>query len=171
MAFHKAEENDQKLVEEARETFAKLEKGDPKTREMWQKCVDISWQDFDRVYQMLGVHIDFALGESFYENLMPDVIEEMKAKGIVKSSQGAEIVEFDDMPPAMVKKSNDTTTYFTRDIATIKYRMERWKPELIVYEVGSDHILHFKQVFAAAKMMGWEPTMGFVHIALGMIRW
>jgi arginyl-tRNA synthetase len=171
VAFHKAEENDEKLVDEARETFAKLEKGDPKTREMWQKCVDISWQDFDRVYQMLGVHIDFALGESFYENLMPDVIKEMKAKGIVKSSQGAEIVEFDDMPPAMVKKSNDTTTYFTRDIATIKYRMERWKPELIVYEVGSDHILHFKQVFEAAKMMGWEPTMGFVHIAHGMIRW
>jgi arginyl-tRNA synthetase len=169
--FHKEAETDEKLIDEGRDWFSKLENGDKEAREIWQKCIDISMLEFDRVYQMLGVHIDFVHGESFYEEMLPGVTKEIITKGITKKSEGATIVEFDDMPPAMLTKSNGTTTYFTRDMATIKYRLETWKPNLIIYEVGVDQQLHFKQVFKTAEMMNWMPDMGMVHIAHGLIRW
>jgi len=169
--FHKEAESDEKLIDEGREWFAKLEKGDKEAREIWQKCIDISMVEFDKVYRLLGVKIDFIHGESFYEDKLEEVIKEIIDKGITKKSEGAEIIEFDDMPPAMLQKSNGTTTYFTRDMATIKYRMENWKPNLIIYEVGADQQLHFRQVFKVAEMMDWMPSEGMVHVAHGLIRW
>jgi len=169
--FHQEEEKDEKLTEEGRENFSKLENGDKEAREIWQKCVDISMVEFDRVYKLLGVKIDFVHGESFYENMLPEVTKEIIDKKITKKSEGAVIIEFDKLPPAMLQKSNGTTTYFTRDMATIKYRLENWKPNLIIYEVGVDQELHFKQVFETAKLMGWVPSEGLVHIAHGLIRW
>jgi len=171
VAFHKEAEADETLVDEGRDWFAKLEKGDKKAREIWQKCIDISLLEFDRVYQLLGVHIDFIHGESFYEEMLPGIIKQIEEKGITKKSEGAEIVELQNMPPAMLVKSNGTTTYFTRDMATIKYRLDNWKPNLIIYEVGVDQQLHFKQVFETAKLMGWWPEDGMVHVAHGLIRW
>jgi len=171
VAFHKEAETDQTLIDEGRECFAKLENGDKEAREIWQKCIDISMLEFEKVYQMLGVSIDFIHGESFYEKMLPEVMSEIESKGLTKKSEGATIVEFETMPPAMLKKSNETTTYFTRDMATIKYRMENWNPDLIIYEVGVDQQLHFKQVFETAKLMGWWPKNGMVHIAHGLIRW
>jgi arginyl-tRNA synthetase len=169
--FHKEAETDEKLIDEGREWFAKLESGDEEARQIWQKCIDISLLEFDKVYQILGVHIDFVHGESFYEEMLPEVTKEIIDKKITKESEGAIIVEFGNMPPAMLQKSNGTTTYFTRDMATIKYRLENWKPNLIIYEVGADQQLHFRQVFKSAEMMGWMPDMGMVHIAHGLIRW
>jgi arginyl-tRNA synthetase len=171
VAFHKEAEADETLIDEGRECFAKLENGDKEAREIWQKCIDISLLEFEKVYQTLGVHIDFIHGESFYEKMLPEVMSEIESKGLTKKSEGATIVEFGAMPPAMLKKSNETTTYFTRDMATIKYRMENWNPDLIVYEVGVDQQLHFKQVFETARLMGWWPKMGMVHVAHGLIRW
>lgn len=169
--FHKEAETDEKLIDEGREWFAKLEKGDKEAREIWQKCIDISMIEFDKVYRLLGVKIDFIHGESFYEDKLEEITKEIIDKGITKKSEGAVIIEFDDIPPAMLQKSNGTTTYFTRDMATIKYRLENWKPNLIIYEVGADQQLHFKQVFKTAEMMGWMPDQGMVHIAHGLIRW
>jgi arginyl-tRNA synthetase len=102
---------------------------------------------------------------------MERVIEELRSKNISKASEGAEVVEFKDMPPALLVKSNGATTYFTRDLATVKYRMEVLKPDLIIYEVGADQQLHFRQVFATAKMLEWEPKEGFEHVAHGLLRW
>jgi arginyl-tRNA synthetase len=167
--FHAEEEKNPEMEDEAREWFAKLENGDAEARDIWQKCIDISVREFNQVYEMLGVKIDYTLGESFYLDKMPAVIEEMRKKGLIKKSEGAEIVEFKNMPPAMVKKTNETTTYFTRDMATVKYRVDEWKPDLIIYEVGSDQILHLKQVFETAKMLGYKAD--FVHVAHGMFRW
>jgi len=169
--FHQEAEKDETLIDEGRDWFAKLENGDKEAREIWQKCIDISMLEFDRVYQMLGVHIDFVHGESFYEKMLPEITEEIIKKGITKKSEGAVIIEFENMPPAMLQKSNETTTYFTRDMATIKYRMETWKPNLIIYEVGVDQELHFRQVFKTAEMMDWMPSEGMIHIAHGLIRW
>lgn len=76
-----------------------------------------------------------------------------------------------NMPPAMLQKSNETTTYFTRDMATIKYRMKTWNPDLIIYEVGADQQLHFKQLFKTAELMGWTKNCNLVHVAHGLIRW
>jgi len=169
--FHKEAETDESLIEEGRNWFLKLENGDEEARQIWQKCIDISLLEFERVYRMLGVHIDFIHGESFYEKMLPEVTKEIIDKGITKKSEGATILELENMPPAMLTKSNETTTYFTRDMATIKYRLETWKPDLIVYEVGVDQQLHFRQVFETAKLMGWWPKNGMVHVAHGLIRW
>jgi len=171
VAFHKEAETDETLIDEGREYFAKLENGDKEAREIWQKCIDISLLEFEKVYQMLGVSIDFIHGESFYSDMLPGITKEIIDKGITAKSEGAIIVELNGMPPAMLQKSNETTTYFTRDMATIKYRMENWNPDLIVYEVGVDQQLHFRQVFETAKLMDWWPKDGMVHIAHGLIRW
>jgi len=167
--FHKEVENDEKLEDEARAWFAKLEKGDDEAKNIWQKCIEISLKEFNQVYERLGVKIDYALGESFYLDKMPAVIKMMEDKGIIKDSEGAKIIEFEKMPPAMVMKSNGTTTYFTRDMATVKYRMETWEPDLIIYEIGADQDLHCRQIFETAKMLGW--TAKFYHVAHGLIRW
>ena len=169
--FHKEAEVDEKLIDEGRDWFLKLENGDKQAREIWQKCIDISLLEFEKVYQMLGVQIDFIHGESFYSEMLPEVTKEIIAKGITKKSEGAIIVELPNTPPAMLQKSNETTTYFTRDMATIKYRLKNWNPDLMVYEVGVDQQLHFRQVFETAKLMGWWPKNGMVHIAHGLIRW
>ena len=101
---------------------------------------------------------------------MEEVIKTMIDKGITKESQGATIVEFPDKTVELVKKSNLSTTYFDRDIATIKYRMDTWNPDLMVYEVGADQNLYFKHVFETAKMMGWDKCQ-YYHVGHGLIRW
>lgn len=171
VAFHKEAEIDETLIDEGRDWFAKLENGDKEAREIWQKCIDISLLEFEKVYQMLGVKIDFIHGESFYSEMLPEITQEIITKGITKKSEGATIIELPNMPPAMLQKSNETTTYFTRDMATIKYRIENWNPDLIVYEVGVDQQLHFRQVFEASKLMGWTQDCKLVHVAHGLIRW
>ncbi len=171
VTFHKEAEKDESLIDEGREWFLRLENGDEEAKSIWKKCIDISLLEFEKVYQMLGVHIDFIHGESFYQEMLPEVTKEIISKGITKKSEGAIIVELGDMSPAMLQKSNETTTYFTRDMATIKYRMENWNPDLMVYEVGVDQQLHFRQVFETAKLMGWWPKNGMVHVAHGLIRW
>jgi arginyl-tRNA synthetase len=169
--FHHEAETNPELVTEGQQWFAKLEQGDAEAREMWQNCVDTSIVEFNRVYELLGVKIDNAYGEAFYEPMLPDIIQEIKSKNLTKNSQGAVIVEFDDMTPAMLLKSDGATTYFTRDMATIKFRMRKWQPDLIIYEVGAEQELHFKQVFKAAEMMGWIDSDKLVHIGHGLIRW
>jgi len=169
--FHKEAETDEKLIDEGREWFVKLENGDKEAKDIWQKCIDISLLEFEKIYQVLGVNIDFIHGESFYEKMLPSITKEIIDKGITKKSEGALIIELPNMTPAMLQKSNGTTTYFTRDLATIKYRMENWNPDLIVYEVGVDQQLHFKQVFKTVDLLGWIPKIKLVHIAHGLIRW
>lgn len=169
--FHKEAETDETLIDEGRNWFSKLENNDPEARDIWKKCVEISLVEFDKVYKMLGVKIDFIHGESFYQDKLEETIKEIKDKKITKESEGAVIIEMEGIPPAMLQKSNGTTTYFTRDMATVKYRIDNWKPNLIVYEVGADQQLHFKQVFETAKLMGWTKNCDMVHVAHGLIRW
>ncbi|MBU3935499.1 arginine--tRNA ligase, partial [Patescibacteria group bacterium] len=135
------------------------------------KIVDLSLTEFGRTYKMLGVKIDYAHGESFYVPMLTETIREIKKAGISKKSQGAEIVEFAKMPPAMIEKSNGATTYFTRDLATIAYRIKEWQPDLMVYEVGVDQELHFRQLFEVARLMGWTKKCRLFHVAHGLIRW
>ncbi|MBI2590553.1 MAG: arginine--tRNA ligase [Candidatus Blackburnbacteria bacterium] len=175
--FHKEVEENPALWDEARGWFKKLEDGDPGAREIWQKVKDISLTEFSRIYDLLGVTIDYVYGESFYEKLMPEVVEECKVRGIAKESEGALIVEFEDLPPAILVKSDGATNYFTRDLATIKFRLKEWDPDLILYEVGAEQALHFQQLFEAVRLLGWGglspsservvPTR-FVHIKHGL---
>jgi arginyl-tRNA synthetase len=170
--FHKEAEKNPQLEEEGRKWFKKLEGGDREARRIWKILVKISLKEFERIYELLGVKFDFALGESFYEPMTKEIIEELREKKIAKESQGALIVEFpnNQFPLVIVQKSDGTTTYFTRDLATIKYRLKRWNPDLIIYEVGADQKLHFQQLFKTVEILGWAKKTKFVHVAHGLYR-
>jgi arginyl-tRNA synthetase len=170
--FHKEVEKNPQLEEEGRKWFKKLEEGDREAKRIWKILVKISLKEFERIYELLGVKFDFALGESFYEPMTKEIIEELKEKKIAKESQGALIIEFpkNEFPPVIVQKSDGTTTYFTRDLATIKYRLKKWNPDLIIYEVGADQKLHFQQLFKTVEILGWARKTKFVHVAHGLYR-
>ncbi|KKW26308.1 MAG: Arginyl-tRNA synthetase, partial [candidate division Kazan bacterium GW2011_GWB1_52_7] len=165
--FHREAEEKPKLMEEAREWFLRLESGDKEARTVWQAVVDVSKKEFERIYALLGVGFDYTYPESFYEGKTPSVVAEVRKKGLSRKSEGAEIIEFTDLPPSILVKSDGATTYFTRDLATIKFRIEEWDPQTILYEVGADQKLYFQQVFAAVKMLGWADGREFVHVAHG----
>jgi len=153
--FHQEARSDEGLEDEAREWFRKLEGGDPEAREIWRMCVDESFKEFERIYSLLGVNIDKVMGESEYEDSLEDIVSELKQKGLLKDSQGAKIVELEDMPPALIKKNDGATLYITRDLSALKYRIEKYNPEKIIYHVGNDQSLHFKQLQAVAQKLGW----------------
>lgn len=170
--YNRLVKKDEKYLKKAQEAFVRLEKGEVKAKRIWEVAVEVSLKDFDKVYELLGIKIDEAYGESFYGKVMPEVIEEMKKKKVASIGEGgALIVELPGLPPAMLLKSDGSSTYFTRDMATVKYRQETPKlaSDLYVYEVGAEQSLHFKQVFAAAEKMGWGKKDDFVHIAHGLI--
>src|SRR3989304_8107753 len=168
--FHREAEEKPKLMEEAREWFLKLESGDKEARTVWQAVVNLSKKEFERIYALLGVEFDYTYPESFYEGKIPSVVAEVRRKGLSRKSEGAEIMEFTDLPPLILVKSAGATNYFTRDLATIKFRIEEWDPQTILYEVGADQKLYFQQVFAAVKMLGWADGREFVHGAHGLVR-
>ena len=171
IAFHRSAEKDPDLVEQGREWFKKLESGDKEAEKIWKTCVDTSMREFERIYRMLGIKIDLALGESFYAGLTGKVIDELKERGLTKESERALIVEFPNLPSLILVKSDGASTYLARDLATIKYRINKWSPELIIYEVGVDQSLYFKQLFEIVNMLGWNAKTKLVHIAHGLVRW
>ncbi|MCD6094477.1 arginine--tRNA ligase [bacterium] len=170
--FHKEAKENPEIEEKARWWFKKLEQGDKEAKKIWRVCKKASLKEFDRIYRLLGVKFDYILGESFYKDKTKEVVEELKKKKIVHQSQGALIVEFPDkqLPPAMILKSDGSTTYFVRDLAAIKYRLKRWNPDLFIYEVGADQTLYFKQLFRVVELLKWKGKKRFVHIAHGLIR-
>ncbi len=162
--FHKHPE----WESEGQKWFKKLEDGDKQARELWQKCVQISMAEFDRIYKLLGINIDNVYGESSYEELMLQVIAD--AKSIAKVSEGATIIEIPgEKTPLMLLKSDGGTTYATRDLATVKFRVKKWHPDLVIYEVGGEQTLHFKQVFAVAKLLGYVTSVdSLIHTKHGL---
>lgn len=172
--FNKQIEEKPELRDKARDAFARLENGDPKAREIWQRSIEISMKEFQKIYGRLGIpKFEHEYGESVYEKMMPAIIQLAKDTKIASESQGAWIVEFADLPPAILLKSNGTTTYFTRDLATIRKRLDDidLQADLYIYEVGAEQTLHFRQVFAAAKMLWPKDTekVRFVHVAHGLM--
>jgi len=168
--FNKEADENPELWDKARGWFKKLEEGETEAQNIWETIVETSKKEFKRIYEILGVNFDCENGESFYQDKMQAVIDEIREKKLSKESQNAEIVEFKDMPPAILLKSDGATTYFTRDLATIKYRLGEWSPEKMIYEVGSEQKLHFRQVFEAARLLGWIKDEELIHIAHGLIR-
>ncbi|MBU0572406.1 arginine--tRNA ligase [Patescibacteria group bacterium] len=168
--FNKEADENPELWDEARKWFRKLEEDESEARKIWETIVKTSKSEFGRIYKILGVSFDHEHGESFYEDKMQEAIDEIRKKKLSKKSREAEIVEFEGIPPAILLKSDGATTYFTRDLATIKYRLGEWSPGKIIYEVGSEQKLHFRQVFATAKLLGWIKGEELVHIAHGLIR-
>lgn len=164
--FHKHPE----WEEDGRVWFKKLEDGDKIAREFWQKCIDVSMTEFERIYKILGVKIDFAFGESYYASEMKTMMDDPKIKKYISNGEeGAKVIDLKGMPPLMFLKSDGATTYATRDLATIIFRVRKWNPDIIIYEVGAEQTLYFRQLFATARLIGLvKDGVELVHTAHGL---
>ncbi len=171
--FHDELEKNAGLEDLGRSAFAALEKGDKKLRSFWKAVVDITMRSMDDLYTRLSVRFDRTMGESFYELLMSPIIEEGKRKGVLQEGkEGALIVNFAEelkMPPAIAVKADGSTIYLTRDLATIRYRIDEWHPEAILYVVDVAQQLHFQQLFETVRLLGWDlPHLE--HVIFGRMR-
>ena len=146
---------DESVLDDCRNNFKKLEDGDEYCTQVWQKFKDLSLKEFQRIYDILDVHFDSNNGESFYSDKMQEVVDILRKNNKLLESQGAEIVdlEYKNMPPLMVTKSNGSTTYATRDLAAILYRARTYDFDKCIYVVAYEQNLHFKQVFEVAKFL------------------
>jgi len=169
--FHVEVEEHPELDDEAREIFAKLEKGEPEEVELWQWFRDESLKEFSRVYDMLGISFDSYAGESFYSDKMPRFVNELKEKGLLEESRGAHIVDLEPygLGAALITKSDGSTLYITRDIAAAVYRKETYNFEKNIYVVASQQNLHFQQWFKILELMGYEYAKDCVHIPFGLV--
>ena len=169
--FHEEAEKAPELEDQAREWFKRLENKDPEAVEMWQWFREVSLKEFSRVYNLLDIEFDSYAGESFYSDKMPEIVDQMRERNLLEMSQGAEIVNLEDfgMPPAIITKSDGSTLYITRDIAAAKYRKETYDFYKNIYVVGSQQILHFKQLIKILELMGCQWAGDCVHVPFGMV--
>ena len=169
--FHKEAKDDPSLEDEARETFVKLEAGEPEEVELWKKFRELSLTEFNRVYDMLDITFDSYAGESFYSDKMPRFIQELKDKGLLIKSEGAQIVDLEEygMSPAMITKSDGSSLYVTRDIAAAVYRKETYDFYKCIYVVASQQNLHFKQWKKVLELMGYEWQKDCIHVPFGLV--
>ncbi len=203
--FGKEAKIDPGLNDEGRAWFKRLEDGDPEAVELWKWFGELSWIEFTRVYELLGVSFDETLGESFYNDKLAGIVQHALDSGVAvwDNVQQSDLEAAEDIPttqapaiqsgaatkaviipaatlsaglpekerfekPALIQKSDGASLYITRDLATIEYRTERWNPEQIIYVVGGEQQLYFRELFRAAKLLGF--TAHCVHTWFGMVR-
>ncbi|MFU0801002.1 MAG: arginine--tRNA ligase [Xylanivirga thermophila] len=169
--FHTEAEKDPTLDDEARAWFAKMEHGDEEALKLWQWFKDISLKEFKRIYDLMGIKFDSYAGESFYNDKMEAVIEELKEKDLLKESQGAMIVDLDeyDMPPCMILKKDGSSLYATRDIAAAIYRKNEYNFDKCIYVTAAAQALHFKQWFKVVELMEYDWAKDLVHVPFGLV--
>lgn len=176
--FHQEAEQNPKLIDEARETFSKLEKKDQKLLSEWQKIVDISINEFNKIYSKLGIQFSEnegkGYGESFAIQFTEPVIDELRKRNLLKESQGAQIIEFaptDHLPPLMIVKNDGSSIYATRDLATDYFRRQKYGPEIIIInEVGNEQSLYFRQLYRVEELLGWFAPEQRIHVGHGLYR-
>ena len=165
---------DETVLEDCRNNFKKLEDGDEYCTQVWQKFKELSLKEFQRIYDILGIHFDYNTGESFYVDKMPEVLQILRKNNKLVESQGAEIVdlEYANMPPLMAVKSNGSTTYAMRDLAAVIYRARTYDFDKCIYVVAYEQNLHFKQIFEVAKFLDLDEKYvnGLKHVQYGMVR-
>lgn len=164
---------DEKVLEACRDNFKKLEDGDKYCVEIWNKFKDLSLKEFNRIYDILGVKFDSLNGEAFYSDKMNEIVNLLEKSGKLVESDGAKIIDLEEqkLGVCMIKKSNDSTTYATRDLAAILYRARTYDFDKCLYIVAYEQNLHFKQVFEVAKLLGIDKKYidGLKHVPYGMV--
>ena len=164
---------DEAVLEACRDNFKKLEEGDEYCVEIWNKFKDLSLKEFNRIYDILGVSFDSLNGEAFYSDKMDEIVDLIDKSGKLIESEGAKIVDLEEQKNGicMIKKSNDSTTYATRDLAAILYRTREYDFDKCLYIVAYEQNLHFKQVFEVAKLLGIDEKYinGLKHVPYGMV--
>ena len=172
--INQACKEDEKVLENCRNNFKKLEDGDKYCVEIWQKFRELSLKEFQKVYDILGSKFDSWNGEAFYSDKMPEVIDILNKTGKLVESDGAKIIDLEDKginTPCIIEKSNGSSTYATRDLAAIMYRARTYDFDKALYITSYEQVLHFKQVFEVAKLLGLDEkyTNGLEHVAFGMV--
>ncbi|HET6338284.1 MAG TPA: arginine--tRNA ligase [Polyangiales bacterium] len=171
LATAKAKE-DPATAAAARAELAKLQRGDPENRALWEQFVAATRVELDATYARLGVTFDQWLGESAYEELLAGVVEDLKKRNIAREDQGALCVFFEDQPelgksPLIIQKQDGAYLYSTTDIATVLYRRDHFQCQRAVYVVDKRQALHFKQLFATVRKLGIE--MELEHVSFGSV--
>lgn len=165
---------DESVLEECRNNFKKLEDGDKTCVELWEKFRELSLNEFQRIYDILGTKFESVCGESFYTDKMPEIVEMLEKSGKLIESQGAKVVDLEEknMPPCIIIKSNKSTTYETRDLAAILYRARTYDFCKAIYVTSYEQILHFEQIFEVAKLLDMNEKYkeNLVHVPFGMVR-
>lgn len=169
--YNKLAKEDESLMDEARYWFDQLEQKDPEAVELWKWFKELSLEEFKRTYKLLGVEFDSYNGEAFHSQFMGEAIQELEDKKLLEESEGAIVVnlEKENLPPVLIKKSNGSSTYITRDIATAIYRKKTYDFEKNIYVVASQQNLHFQQLKAVLNKLGYDWADDCVHVSFGMI--
>ncbi|HEX4609858.1 MAG TPA: arginine--tRNA ligase [Urbifossiella sp.] len=182
--FKKTEDEDEGPTDDpvkkaCQEETAKLHAGDPENVRLWKTFMPACLEMLRPIYDRLDVHIDHALGESFYNPLLPGIVADMLTKAIAFESKGAVVIPNakgviprteeemkKEEPPAILRKRDGAFTYTTTDLATIRHRAETWKPDAMLYVVGAPQALHFKTLFAQARRWGYD-AVDYQHVQFG----
>ena len=169
--FHEEAEKDDSLNDEARSWFTKMEHGDEEALSIWRWFREISLKEFMRVYKMLDIDFDSYDGESFYNDKMAAVIEELKEKGLIKVSEGAQIIDLEEygMPPCLITKKDGSSLYATRDITAALYRKNTYHFDKCLYVTGLEQKLHFAQWFKVIELMGYDWAKDLYHVPYGLV--
>lgn len=170
--FHEEEKLHPELTQDARDNFKRLEAGSPEETALWTEFRDLSLKEFAVIYDRMGVAFDNYNGESFYSDRIPQVVDMLTSKGLLVESEGAQVVMLDEykVPPCIILKSDGTTIYASRDIASVLYRWDTYHFYKNIYVVGTPQALHFKQVFSVLDKAGYECARDCVHVGFGLVK-
>ena len=169
--FHQEAKTNPALVQQAREWFVRMEQKDEIAVSYWQWFKETSLVEFERVYNLLGVSFDVWSGESVYQDKVPALAKELEEKGLLIESQGAQVIDLSsyDMPPCLITKSDGGSIYHSRDMAAAIDRKQTYDFVKCLYVTGLEQTLHFKQVFQALKLMGYDWADSLVHVPYGLV--
>ncbi len=169
--FHEEAEKDPSLDDEARRYFRLIEDGDEEANRLFDLFKKITLEEVGKIYEKLNVSFDSYAGESFYNDKMQPVVDELTEKGLLKESNGAKIVDLEEygMPPCLILKADGSSLYATRDLAAAVYRKNEYDFDKCLYVVAYQQNLHFKQFFKVLELMGKPWAKDLVHVAFGMV--
>ena len=169
--YNKIEKEDPDFKQHAVDALKKLEAGDEEITKIWKWIIDVSLENYQKIYDLMDCKFDSYNGEAFYNDKMDRVIDELKEKNLLVESEGAMVVMMDeDIPPCMILTSQGTTIYATRDLAALLYRIDNYNFDKCLYLVASEQSLHFKQVFETLSKMGYkEYADRCEHIPFGLV--
>lgn len=169
--YHKESENNPEMDDEARKYFKLIENGDEECVGLFNKFKELTLKEVDKIYKELDITFDSYAGESFYNDKMQPVIDELREKGLLKTSEGAQVVDLEEygMPPCIILRSDGASLYATRDLAAACYRKEHYNFDKCLYVVAYQQNLHFRQIFKVLELMGKTWAKDLIHVAYGMV--
>jgi arginyl-tRNA synthetase len=164
-----AEDAADPVQEACRQETAKLHAGDPENRRLWEMFMPHCYAEIDHIYRRMDVHFDHTHGESYYQDQLADVVRDLERHGLAQASEGAVVVFVsENEPPAIVRKRDGAFTYTTSDLATIRFRVDQWNPDTILYVVDARQALHFGNLFAVARRWGYDKVV-LEHVSFGSV--